>query len=164
MRAKDGSGNLCTALLIDPERLFDRLDPVTEIEISTDSLASFYPLLSWKDADPIDAVEPARLPASGDTIWVDEDGLAKPIFAALYLRSAPQPYAGKAIITGSDEAGNIVPPRITADELREILSIDFGNALVSCHAGHWLKGASPKTREEHQALLDLRSTEDEPRP
>lgn len=154
----------CPALLIDPERLFDKLDPVTEIEITTDSLSGFYPILSWKDADPIDAVEPAHLPASGDTIWVDEEGLMKPIFAALYLRSAPQPYAGKAIITGTDEGGNIVPPKITAAELREILAIDFGTVLIRRDAGRWVKGTSPKTDEERQALLDTLPLEDAPHP
>lgn len=154
MENEAGSSMACNALLIDPERLFEGLDPVTEIEVSTNSLASFYPFLSWKDGDPISAVEPARLPATGDTIWVDEDGLSKPVFAALYLRSAPQPYAGKAILTGSDEAGNLVPPKIAAGELRLILSIDFGTVLIHHKAGRWEKCRPPDTVAEHQSLLE----------
>lgn len=143
----------CPALLIDPERLLDGLDPVTEIQVGTESLSSFYPLLSWTGEEPIDCVEPAMLPATGDTIWVDEEGLMKPIHAALYIRGTPQVYAGKAILTGSTEAGDIAPPKISAEDLRSILAIDLGTTLVLRDAGRWVLGKSPADAAEAEALL-----------
>jgi len=143
----------CPALLIDPERLLEGLDPVTEIKIGTDILSSFYPLLSWTGEAPIDCVEPAGLPATGDTIWVDGEGLLKPIQAALYIRGTPQVYAGKAILTGSTPDGDIAPPRISAEALRDILSIDLGSVLIQRDGNRWVMAGRPVTQEDAEALL-----------
>ncbi len=88
------------AILIDP---FAR--EVTEVEYNG----------NWRQISKLigcDLFAPVGL-SSGDTIYVDDEGLFKQETAFFMHRHYPQPLAGKGLILGTDGDGESVTPELT---------------------------------------------------
>lgn len=97
------------ALLIDPANF-----TITTIELpdTGDKLPAIYKHLQ---CDTFDAV---RLP-NGDAIYVDDEGLLKPLQHFFAVRGKPEPFAGRGLVVGTDALGRSVTPETTLAELTE---------------------------------------------
>lgn len=63
--------------------------------------------------DTFDAVS---LP-NGDCIYVDDEGLLKPMQHFFAVRGSAQPYAGRGLVVGTDARGRSIAPAVTLPEL-----------------------------------------------
>jgi hypothetical protein len=94
------------AILIDPE-----FHAITEVEYGG-SLQDIYELI---DCTCIDAI---RVNDSGDTIYVDDEGLYNSNFYWRY-EDYPHPIAGKGLVLGTDMAGESISPVLLTVERLE---------------------------------------------
>lgn len=97
------------ALLIDPAN-----QTVTTVELpdTGDKLPAIYKHLQ---CDTFDA---ATLP-NGDTVYVDDEGLLKPLQHFFAVRGMPEPFAGRGLVVGTDNRGRSITPTISLQELTE---------------------------------------------
>lgn len=66
-----------------------------------------------------DTFDAARINRSGDSLFVDDEGLFKDGQAFFVHADYPQPLAGKALVLGCDREGETVAPTTTLAELRK---------------------------------------------
>jgi hypothetical protein len=95
------------ALLIDPT---NRTITTAELPDTGDKLPAIYKHLQ---CDTFDAV---TLP-NGDALYVDDEGLLKPLQHFFAVRGMPEPFAGRGLVVGTDSRGRSVTPAITQQEL-----------------------------------------------
>jgi hypothetical protein len=113
-----------SAILLDPfaERTEDQIK-IIEIEDGLDPLHS---ALSYPETS-VTNVEAVTLP-TGDTLWVDGEGLFASPEGWLVIKNAHQPFAGRGVITGIDNEGASCAPRSTTlDWCKE--NISFARTL-----------------------------------
>jgi hypothetical protein len=55
---------------------------------------------------------------NGDIIYVDDEGLLKPLDWFFAVKGSRQPFAGCGLVLGSDEVGETVSAKITIQELK----------------------------------------------
>jgi hypothetical protein len=55
---------------------------------------------------------------AGDIIYVDDEGLLKPLDWFFAIKGADQPYAGCGLVLGTDAAGDAVSPKIAIQDLK----------------------------------------------
>lgn len=55
--------------------------------------------------------------AGRDVIFVDDEGLFKPVYQFFGVKGFPQPLAGRGIVLGSDREGNAVSPETSQEWL-----------------------------------------------
>jgi hypothetical protein len=84
--------------LINP---FDRT--ITEVEYNG-TLEHMYELVGCTD------IEAVKITSTGDTVWVDGEGLLNDPTHFFYIGDYPQELAGKGLVLGS-EAGECVEPK-----------------------------------------------------
>jgi hypothetical protein len=99
------------AILIDPCKC-----EVSEIEINEGDGAVSVEMRRIIGADTLDH---QRISAERDSVWVDDGGLdrGEPIYA-FKLPIQRDPYAGRAIVIGADEAGRTRAPVLPIEVLR----------------------------------------------
>lgn len=97
------------ALLIDPAN-----QTITTVELpdTGDKLPAMNEHLQ---CDMFDVV---TLP-NGDTVYVDDEGLLKPLQHFFAVRGMPEPLAGRGLVVGTDNRGRSVTPTISLQELTE---------------------------------------------
>lgn len=98
------------------------IDPVahtcTEVEHDADNYKDIYKLLSdEKHGLKVECFTCVSID-TGDTIYVDDEGLLKDPEFFFVWRDYPQPLAGRALILGSDDEGETQSAKITLDEVR----------------------------------------------
>lgn len=106
-------GKPCKAILIDPFAC-----TVTEVDYSGD-YRDIYKLLSHESM-PVRNFEAAypEFLKEGDTVYVDEEGLLKPCARFILAHGHGQPFAGKALVFGTDEDGESVSPKTDLETIR----------------------------------------------
>lgn len=58
----------------------------------------------------------------GDIVYVDDEGLFKPNQAFFSFRGHRRlPLAGKGLVLGTDEEGESTPPKISLEEVKELI-------------------------------------------
>lgn len=97
------------ALLIDPS---NKQITVVELPDTGDKLPFIYKHLQ---CDTFDAV---TLP-NGDALFVDDEGLLKPLQHFFAVRGLPEPIAGRGLVVGTDDRGRSISPTTTLAELTE---------------------------------------------
>ena len=95
------------ALLIDPS---NKQITVVELPDTGDKFPSVYKHLQ---CDTFDAI---TLP-NGDALYVDDEGLLKPLQHFFAVRGMPEPFAGRGLIVGTDNRGRSVTPQYTAQSI-----------------------------------------------
>lgn len=95
------------ALLINPA---NRTITTAELPDTGDKLPAIYNHL---ECDTFDAI---TLP-NGDALYVDDEGLLKPLQHFFAVRGMPEPFAGRGLVVGTDARGRSVTPAMTQDEL-----------------------------------------------
>lgn len=109
------------AHLIDPAN-----QSVTTVELpdSKDRLTAIYRHLQC------DTFDVATLP-NGDTIYVDDEGLLRPLQHFIAIRGMPEPFAGRGLVMGTDSRGHSINPTISLAELtRRVKFIELINKDV----------------------------------
>lgn len=81
-----------------------------ELPDSKDRLTAIYRHLQC------DTFDVATLP-NGDTVYVDDEGLLKPMKHFFAVRGMPEPFAGRGLVMGIDSRGHSVNPTISLAEL-----------------------------------------------
>jgi len=95
------------AHLIDPA---NRTVTTVELPDSKDRLPAIYRHLQC------DTFDVAGLP-NGDSVYVDDEGLLKPMQHFFAVRGMPDPFAGRGLVMGTDSRGHSISPTITLAEL-----------------------------------------------
>ena len=107
------------AILIDSEN-----QTVKQIEIAdgNDHLDSMYKALKCE------MFEAPLVFNDGDTLYVDEEAMLKPISMFFEIEGAPQPYAGNGLILGCNlKNGNSRSVKMTVEDIEK--KIKFSSAL-----------------------------------
>jgi hypothetical protein len=133
------------AFLIDPA---NKAISTVELPDTGDKLPAIYKQLQ---CDTIDAVP---LP-NGDTIYVDDEGLLKPILQFFAVRGASQPFAGRGLVVGIDAHGRSVTPTITLAELTN--SVKFIE-LITRHVAFVRDAANPTLSERVLPMNQILTT------
>lgn len=95
------------AHLIDPA---NRTVTTVELPDSKDRLTAIYRHLQC------DTFDVAGLP-NGDSVYVDDEGLLKPMQHFFAVRGMPEPFAGRGLVMGTDSRGHSINPTISLTEL-----------------------------------------------
>lgn len=104
------------AHLIDPAK---RTVTTVELPDSKDRLTAIYRHLHC------DTFDVAGLP-NGDSVYVDDEGLLKPMQHFFAVRGMPEPFAGRGLVMGTDSRGHSVNPIISLAELtRQVKFIEL---------------------------------------
>lgn len=64
----------------------------------------------------------ARLDDNHD-VFVDDNGLTDGLHTIVRLKDFPNPFAGNLVIVGRDEHGDIAEPRMTVEEIAEMITV-----------------------------------------
>jgi len=91
---------------------------VTEVEIN-DDLQSIYKVMG------VDMIQTATYLPKNDIIYVDEEGMLKPMMNFFIYEGAHQPFAGNGLVVGTSRGGKTVAPKISVDEVRK--NVKFAN-------------------------------------
>jgi len=101
------------AYLIDPFEM-----TISEVNYSG-NYEEIYKLIDCKYFDCV------NLGRTGDTIYIDDEGLINGKQQEFFkVKGYPTPLAGYGLVLGSDEEGDSVEPKISLEELRELVSFD----------------------------------------
>lgn len=100
------------AFLINPEA-----KSITEVEVPDrgDRLPTIYKHLHCDSFDVVCLT-------NNDAVYVDDEGLHKPLQHFFAIKGYPQPLAGRGLVLGADARGNTVEPAITLEQLVEATS------------------------------------------
>lgn len=90
--------------------MIDPAKRTIEVYETPGGLQALYDALSFEGQPKVDDINAVQLAASPDivTMWVDGEGFLKPDVPVFYLRGSHQPYAGRALLLGTDEEGEDV--------------------------------------------------------
>lgn len=95
------------AHLIDPA---NRTVTTVELPDSKDRLTAIYRHLQC------DTFDVATL-SNGDALYVDDEGLLRPLQHFIAIRGMPEPFAGRGLVMGTDSRGHSVNPAMSLSEL-----------------------------------------------
>lgn len=93
---------------------------IAEVEYGGD-YRDIYKLLSGDEPGKVDLFTAVELNAEKDTMFLDDEGLLKPqadFFRWRDYGDGTHPFAGNALILGTDDDGDSVEPKITLDEVK----------------------------------------------
>lgn len=89
------------------------LQTVTEVTLNPkDTLGSMYKHLG------VDMVEVATELPNQDVVFVDEEGLLKPVAYFFAFEGAHQPFAGNGIVVGGNDEGETVAAKSTLEDIK----------------------------------------------
>lgn len=89
-------------------------------------------IYKWLDTpyNTVSAFDVVYLNDKDDCVYVDDEGLLCDPSHFFILKGYPQPLAGKGLVLGTNGEGDSVSPKITLEELREMVTFGFNSEAI----------------------------------
>ncbi|WNL50720.1 hypothetical protein RPALISO_133 [Ruegeria phage RpAliso] len=106
--------------------------PIREVQM-TRNIRDIYNVLTPPDRRKVTTFEACMIDGTydGDVAYVDEEGLMRgDATHFVRIKGFVNPFAGRAIVMGTDAEGDSIAPRTTLSALWERVELSMGNASV----------------------------------